>query len=151
MPDDFKDYYGTLTTGQALLDRITHFENQVRTLTPEPIIDVFVSNWDDLGAVPNYLSLFFLTENLLYEIKTFATADVIECDVIRNRIRNLKFEVHDFDFATPTHESRFYVRYVTVNDLVAEFRATGGNCVHLWTLTQKYLIANLETSADNIA
>ena len=76
---------------------------------------MFVSNWDDLGAVPSLPQPFFLTENLLYEIKTF-DAGVIECDVIRNRIRNLKFEVHDFDFATPTHESRFYVRYVTVND-----------------------------------
>jgi len=33
---------------------------------------------------------------------------------------------------------------VTVNELTAEFRATGGNCSHLWALTKKYLTNNLE-------
>lgn len=146
MPDDFTDYYATLTMGQALQDRLTHLENQIRTLTPEPLLDVFVSNWEAPGEVTKYLSLNFFTENLLYQVGTFATNDMIECDVIRRRIRNLQFTIQNFDFNTPTPESRFSSRYTTVNDLTAEFRATGGNCSQLWALTKKYLTNNLETS-----
>ena len=146
MPDDFTDYYATLTMGQALRDRLMHLENQVRTLAPEPLLDVFVSNWMEPGEVPNFLSLFLFTENLLYEVRTFATNDMIICDVIRRRIRNLQFEVQNFDFNTPTPESRFHVQYLTVNRLTAEFRATGDSCSHLWALTKKYLTNNLETS-----
>ena len=146
MPDDFTDYYAALTMGQPLQDRLTHLENQVRTLTPEPLLDVFVSNWEEPGEVTKYLSLFFFTENLLYEVKTFATNDSIECDVIRRRIRNLVFTIQNFDFNTPTPESRFFVEYLTVNQLTAEFRATGGHCSKLWALTKRYLTKNLETS-----
>jgi len=151
LPGDFQDYYDTLTLGEALVQRIAHLETQILTLTPEPLQDAFVSNWQSAGEVPNYLSLFFFTENLLYEVKTFATSAMIECDVLRYRIRNLAFQIDDFDFQSPTSLSRFYVRYVTVNDLMAEFRATDNNCTQLWGLTQKYLLTNLETNFTETA
>ena len=115
-----------------------------RRLCPDPILDVFISDYIDSEGNRMYEHLRFFSEKYVMSAMNFVTEEDFRITPIKKQILQIQIEKQDYDFENATERSRLsaIVEFGTTKKAV--FKASKRNCDYLRNIVRKFIIPNLQ-------
>lgn len=137
---NFENYLGRLPfLTNVVKDRINDVIGMNMKIKDFDIKDIFVCELKNKEGSRNYTSLWLFTNEYFIECKDFLNK--FDFDVCDNKVTYCSIESVKFDFENVDELSILKV-HCLVNDMSCSLIATEQNCLSLFELYKKYIIAN---------
>lgn len=142
MNQEITNYLKSLGMGEILIEKIGTYYNNFYRIYGETMDDAVISEYINEDGQRQYESLFFFSENHVFEVSNFLLAESkmwISC--LNGNISYLGFTHKDFDYIAPTASSRLNVdtKWKQGTSFILNIKASGNNCLHLLNIVQKYM------------
>ncbi len=146
MKDGFVEYLQTLGLGSSIsVSGVESHYNSALKLCPEPIDDIFISNYYKEDKSRDFESLFFFSKSFLMEVRSFRQDAIQDIDVARlvDSLTYYRIDAKNYVFGqAPSDKSRLLLHATTGDAIVFELKASAENCAKLALLFEKYVKSN---------
>lgn len=146
MNTNLAEYLTAIGATQTVTDRVERILTQYeRSLRIPDINDIFLCDIVNAEAVRVFTALWLFSPNYLMEAKDFLSQDDFDICPYTGRLSYLQVNKTNYDFSTPTEQSRLYIEFRMTERVGGELRASSTNCDHLFRILTKYLLPNMRT------
>ncbi len=132
---------------QTEQERLEQLVSVASAFYPEPIEDVFISEYRQGDGRQVIASVWFFTANLAVEFKNPLTEERFDLALLKGSVDYLEATKENFDFSEWTEESRFSVNFKLTSGITGDLRATRRNCLELLRLLRERFFGNLANPA----
>jgi hypothetical protein len=139
----FTKYLQSIGMGRVLIDRLTAVHRFYSSVIPEPIEDLFVSDYVNEDGTRSHESAWFFSLNYIAEARTWPSSD--DLDVLKVRgihYWRLQKEEYEFD-RKPKEASRMRLEFSVGPSNSAALRAAKNNCAPLKAIFLKYVVKRM--------
>lgn len=143
MKEEFVEYLGTIGIEGELLARIEEIVKQYELILDEPVLEIFISEYQNAEKQREYEGLWLFTENLVMESKNFVSKDDFDFALLKNNVNYINFIKKDYNLEEANANSRFTINSEVFDDIKIYIKSSGSNCDKLLALSKKYILPNL--------
>ena len=149
--DGLAEYLDAIALSEGVQERVNVVADVFRLLSPEPLLQLFVTDRVDAADKREWFSLWGFTDHYWLEAKGFQHRIDVDISGFKSSIKylGLQYEAIDIYPAAAetephiTEDSRIYIEVQTGEDLESELQATGINAGYLLQILQTRLLPNL--------
>lgn len=140
MDDKFTEYLRTLEIGGPVTSNVDEIMGVFELVTGKTPEEIFVSEYKAKSGERIIENLWMFSGNILSEASGISAKKDLDF-LSLEKLNYFKISWADFDFKTPTIESRLSVHtHMNDEELTGNFKATALNCGHLWKIYNSYLL-----------
>jgi hypothetical protein len=134
--DDFNTYLDAIGLARILRERVETISNFYEPLCPEPLADIFITDYVAEEEGRRFENLWFFSEHYMMEAKFFASQDSFDFAPIPH-VLHWVITKSEYDFERAGATSRMTVSFNSP-ELSGVLRATAENCDYLRDILIKY-------------
>jgi hypothetical protein len=142
MKTEFASYLGSLSATDQVMGRVELILNFYKTVCPEDILDIFISETIKGDGNREYLSLWLFSKKYAMEAKNFLIQDDFDIMPINKLISYCGVQKTGYDLDSTSEGSRLFVKISVTHLLTGELRASKANCNFLKQIMLKYFLPN---------
>jgi hypothetical protein len=152
LPGGTPDYLASIGLGQPLIDRAYAHYRFMQRICPEPIEDIFVSEYTAEDGHREYESLWFASATYVMEAHQFVSGDTSDIVSLVGGISRLIFERQSYQFEAATDSSRLTVQVdfdfgARTGGVSGILKASGSNCEKLKEFVEAHFLPNFARRA----
>jgi len=143
MDPRFVEYCSSLGLADTLIERVQWLYSHFAAFSQERIDRIFISDVIKEDRTREYLNLVLFSLHYVYDAINFVGAPRVTISPLR--FAHLGYAVSDFDFKSPTPDSRLFVQgfFHIGGSYSLELRASGSNCTSLVEVVKQCLMKPL--------
>jgi hypothetical protein len=142
MKEEFTSYLESLGITTPILERVESVLSWYSNVVGEEIKDLFVSDYINEEQTRVYEGLFLFSSQSIVEARQFVSNDSYDYTPLPQSVAYWEMRRKDFDLKAAAEKSRLFVSVrlhgSALNDLMADFKASGKNCDRLLELFKQY-------------
>jgi len=144
--NDFAKYLVEIGMSGTLIERVQEIYTFYKSVSPEELDDIFVTNIIKEDGSNEWTNLWFFTKTHMMEAKNFITHDNFDMVSYAGRIRRWELEKTKFDFEQAADASRLHMHFFFTPGHEGHLYAARKNCEYLVSIFRKYILSDFNTS-----
>lgn len=150
MKEQFDRYVKVIGLTETLTSRVLAFHEFCRTVCPEEIEHIFVTDYITKEGGRVYDSVWFFSRTFAMEAKEFALKEDYDIAGITPPLEYMQMEKQDYDLGKATDKPRMVLKVNFgrgIGGISGLLKASQGNCDFLWQLMRDYFIPRIKPNA----
>jgi hypothetical protein len=145
MRSEFVSYLKAIGMTDVLVKRVEEVYEFYRSVCPDEITDIFVTDFLKEDGNRDYENLWFFSQGYVMEAKNFVTKDEFDMTPLLKSVFYWLVEKQDYNFLKASEKSRLHIKvnFSVGLGMIGGLKASKENCDYLKDIFHKHLLANL--------
>ena len=140
----FERYLKAIEISSTFRERIEFLVNVHQAVWPEPVSDIYLSDFMDEEGKRNIESIWLFSKNYGMESKNIIESNNIDIAPLYSSITHIEYDFQNYDFKQKADDkSRLTVNFTYRNRMSGMLKGSGINCDYLAKMVSKYILSNL--------
>lgn len=145
MKTEHLTYLENLGISRVISSRIESIMGFYTSITPEDILDIFISEYLQEDGSRMYESLWLFSEHYAMEAKNFITSDNFDRVYLSKQVGRWQIEKTEYDFVNATDSSRMIISFSIEESglgITGKLKSSKQNCDSLKNIFLNYVLKN---------